>query len=344
VAAGRASELEGELTDSEVHVQRVPLVRSIEPATDQAALRAVRRLVRSQSHHIVHTHMAKAGAIGRIAARSVRPRPATVHTFHGHVLEGYFTARMERGFIAAERRLARLTDVFIAVSPEIRDQLLDLGVGRSDQYQVIPLGLDLAPFFAVTPDREGPLRRHLGLTATTPLLGALARLEPVKDHATLLRAMVRLPEAHLAVLGDGALRGELERLAVDLGIERRVHFLGWRQDVPAVLAELDVVALTSRHEGTPVTLIEAAAAGVPVVATDVGGVSQVVVHDRTGSLAPAGDIDTVARELARLVRDETTRRRLGVAAAAHAHSEFGDHRGTEELADVYRRVRPARAI
>ena len=139
-------------------------------------------------------------------------RPILVHTFHGHVLQGYFSPSKQRGYIEIERRLARRTDRLIAVSPQVRDELLALGIGRPSQYQVIPLGLDLTRFLAVT-GPVGAVRRKLGLSASVPLIGAVGRLAPVKNIELLLDAAARLPDVHVAIFGDGMSRKGLEQRA-----------------------------------------------------------------------------------------------------------------------------------
>ena len=232
-------------------------------------------------------------------------RPKLVHTFHGHVLQGYFGRPQQRGFIELERKLARRTDALIAVSPEVRDELLDLRIGRPEQYQVVPLGFDLGPLLEVgSPGgpgggcarpsgcRAGPLGRKQQWAGSSP-----SRTTPPSS------AVDKVPGLHLAVLGDGELRSRLESLAVDLGISERVHFTGWWLDVPAVLADLDVVVLSSINEGTPVALIEALAAGRPVVATDVGGVRHVVQEAETGWLCRAGDADGLSLLLRRVLAE-----------------------------------------
>ena len=322
LAAGRPGPSEGELLDREVPVVRVPLVRPVRPATDLSCLLAVRRLVSDNGPRLVHSHMAKAGAIGRLAVLSSfdpRKRPKLVHTFHGHVLQGYFSGPQQRAFLELERALAKRTDALIAVSPEVRDELLELRVGRPEQYRVIPLGFDLGPLLDVggPGGPAGKLRAALGLSSKVPLAGTVGRLVPIKDHATLFSAIAKVPGLHLAVLGDGDLRSALESLAVELGIARRVHFTGWWLDVPTALADLDLVVLSSINEGTPVALIEALAAGRPVVATDVGGVRHVVQDAETGWLCRAGDAEglslllgrVLARpELAKLMAEEGRRR------------------------------------
>jgi glycosyltransferase involved in cell wall biosynthesis len=334
LAAGHPAPGEGELSDPAVEVVRVPLVRPVRPTLDLAALAAVRGLLERTQAPILHTHMAKAGAVGRLAARLVSPRPRTVHTFHGHVLDGYFSRPVTRAFLELERRLARHTDVLVAVSPEVRDALVELGVGRPSQYRVLPVGLDLSPYLGVRAP-SGSLRAELGLPASVPLLGAVGRLVPIKDHATMLRALGHLPGVHLAVVGDGELRAALEAEAGARGLRDRVHLLGWRTDLPEVLADLDAVVLTSRNEGTPAALIEALAAGRPVVATDVGGVRHVVENGRTGLLVPPGDERAVARALEQVLRDPAFAARLGRAGRDDVARRFGADRLVRATVELY---------
>lgn len=334
LAAGTPTEREGELRDDEVAVRRVPLVRPLRPDVDARAIVAVRRLMQETGARIVHTHMAKAGSVGRSAARSLTPRPRTVHTFHGHVFEGYFAPPIRRAFLEIERRLARCTDVLIAISDEIRDELLDLGIGRPEQYRVIPLGFDLAPFLGVN-GQVGVLRRAVGVGHDAPLVGIIGRLVPIKDHETALRAMTRLPGVHLAVVGDGELRWSLEARVRQLHLADRVHFTGWMTDVAGVVSDCDVVVLTSRNEGTPVSLIEAAAAGRPVVATRVGGVCTVVEHGATGFLARSGDPEQFATMVQLLLDDPEARRRMGDAGRVHVRERFSQERLLRNIRDLY---------
>ena len=334
LAAGRTGPREGELADPQVNVRRVPLVREVSPTADARALAGVRRLLATSRPRILHTHMAKAGTVGRLAARGVRTRPLTVHTFHGHVLEGYFSKPVERAFVAAERRLARSTDRLIAVSPQIRDQLLDLGIGTASQYEVVPLGLDLAPFLAVD-GASGRLRGAIGVPSPTPLVGIVGRLVPIKDVSTILAAMARLSGAHLAVVGDGELRPALEAEAHRLGIAPRVHFTGWWDDVASAMADLDVVALTSRNEGTPVSLIEALAAARPVVGTSVGGVPFVVKEGTTGHLVSAGDPAALADSIGGLLADPSLRREMGQRGRTDVRKRFGSGRLVDDMRGLY---------
>jgi glycosyltransferase involved in cell wall biosynthesis len=283
--------------------------------------------------------MAKAGAVGRLAASFVRDRPRTVHTFHGHVLEGYFSGPVQRSYLEIERRLAKYTDVLLAVSPEIRDSLLDLGIGRPDQVHVVPVGLDLSPYISAGA-ATGAFRAELGVGADTPLVGSVGRLVPIKDHTTLLGAIEWLPSVHLAIVGDGELRYQLQAESAVRGLTDRVHFVGWRRDLPIVLSDLDAVVLTSRNEGTPVALIEALAAGRPVVATDVGGVRHVVANGTTGLLAPAGDGRAIAERIATLLADPALAARLARAGRSDVVRRFSENRLVEDTRQLYRSLLP----
>jgi len=343
VAAGRPPDDEGRADLAGIETKEVPLVRAFRPVQDARAFCSARGLIATPQPppDILHTHMAKAGALGRLAALSIRPRPVLVHTYHGHVLSGYFPSWQERAFLEAERTLARCTDALVAVSGRIRDELVDLGVGKAERWHVIVPGIELSSFLAVPPPEvpraePGPLRCLVGLDAKVPLVGVVGRLAPVKDHATLLRAFVEVNGAHLVLVGDGELRSALEADARRLGLADRVHFAGWVSDVPAVLADLDVVALSSRNEGTPLALMEAAAAARPVVATAVGGVPDVVEDGRTGLLVPPGSPHLLAGALRLILNQPERQVELGNAARARARQRFGAERMVAETAALYR--------
>ena len=325
LVTGVVGHAEGDFTDAARARGVTPVVipelgRAIRPARDLTALIKLIRLFRALRPDIVHTHTAKAGTLGRLAARLARI-PVKIHTFHGHVLEGYFSRPVTRAFLEVERRLARTTDRLVTVSPRLKAQLLAMGIGRPEQVDVVPLGLDLERFRRARPASLA-LRPSLGLTGDMPLLGIVGRLVPIKDHATLFQALARLhdegPAVHLVVIGDGEERARLEELAGRLGLGSRIHFLGWRVDLETILKELDVVICASRNEGTPVALIEAMAAGIPVLSTDVGGVADLVAHEETGWLVPSGDPDAMASAIRRLLSDRILGARLAAAGQVAA--------------------------
>ena len=286
----------------------------------------------------MHTHTAKAGTLGRLAA-ILAGVPVRVHTFHGHVFDGYFSPATTRAFLAIERALARRTQRILTVSDSVREELLALGIGRPDQVTVVPLGLELEPF-ARAHEHRGELRRELGIAAETPLVGIVARLVPIKAHEVFLAAAARIvasvPSCRFVVVGDGERRDELVALATRTGLAERCHFLGWRADLERINADLDVAVITSRNEGSPVALIEAMAAGLPVVATAVGGVPDLVVEGTHGHLVPVDDAAAIAAATVALLRAPEQRRAFGAAGRERVLARHGAERLVAQIDDIYR--------
>jgi glycosyltransferase involved in cell wall biosynthesis len=351
LVAGRIGEAEGDYLAlrGKAPAGLVPLDslgRDVRGGRDWGAFWTLVRLIREFKPHVVHTHTAKAGALGRIAAWACRV-PVVVHTYHGHVFDAYFSPAKTRLVVAAERFLARRAHALVAVTDRVRRDVLARGIGRDDTVVVVPLGLDLDPLVAA-PARRGELRRELGIDAAAPLVGIVARLVPVKAHETFLEAARAIapvrPDAVFLVVGDGERRAELEALAAGLGLSARVRFLGWRADLDRLYADLDVVVLTSKNEGSPVALIEAMAAGRPVVSTRAGGVEDVVTDGETGLLVPVGDAAAVARAILALLDDPARAARLGTAARASAVARFGSGRLVGDIDALYRRLLAQRGV
>jgi glycosyltransferase involved in cell wall biosynthesis len=311
------------------------LGREVSPANDLRAALAMYRLIRGSRPHIVHTHMAKAGTAGRLAARLARV-PIVVHTFHGHTFHSYFGPLKTRLFLEIERSLARVTDRIVAVNEAQRRDISAYGVAPPEKVVTIPLGLEIEPMLEAEAHR-GALKAELGVNGRHKLVGIVARLVPIKAHEVFLRAAARVharaPETLFLVIGDGERRAELEAMARDLGLGDAVRFLGWRADMRRVYADLDVVALSSNNEGSPVALIEAMAAARPVVSTDVGGVSGVVTHGETGLLVPPRDPDALAEGIATLLRAPEQAARFGRAGRAAVYPR---HAASRLVADVER--------
>lgn len=328
LARGASEGEEGDFTEWEpVDTVRVAgLRRGASPAQAAIAVRSLRRLIREVDPDIVHTHMAMAGFAARIAASGSRAR--VIHTFHGHVLEGYFSPVRERLYAVVERRLARRTDALIAVSAGVRDELSALGIGAPERWHVIPLGLDLDRLLAM--DTPPP---------RTNTVGIVGRLVPIKDHATLLLALTLLPDGvRLVVAGDGELRTQLELFARELGLGGRVEFRGWVRDLASLYGELDVVVLSSINEGTPVAIIEAMAAGRPVVATAVGGVPDVVAPGVTGTLVPPADPAALAAAIAAALTGDALARQRTEQARAMVAGRFGQRRLVRDIEHLYARL------
>ncbi len=317
-----------------VAFETVPSMRrAVNPMLDAQAVVETARRLRRVKPSIVHTHTAKAGAVGRTAAR-LAGVPIVLHTFHGHVFEGYFSDRKAKAFIAAERALAKVSDRILAISKQQRDDLVDkYRIAPAHKVDVVPLGLDLDRFRADHP--RGAFRAELGLAADTPLVVAVGRIVPIKRFDVLLdafaRVLAKLPNAHLAIAGDGdpADRAALERQAAPFA--DRIHFLGWRRDLERMYADADVLALTSDNEGTPVTVIEALSAGLPVVATRVGGVED-VVSDGDGTLVAPGDVEAIA---AAIQRELTAPRRLSAPARDAVAQRFSHRRLVGDIEALY---------
>ncbi|HET7485759.1 MAG TPA: glycosyltransferase [Solirubrobacterales bacterium] len=323
------------------------LRQPVQPLHDSRALLKLIRLMREFRPHVVHTHTAKAGFLGRQAALAVRPRPAIVHTYHGHVLEGYFGRAKARLYLEMERAMARVSDCLIGVSQATVDDLVRLGVAPRERFRVLPLGLDLDRFAELPGALRAESRGELGLDTEEVLLVFVGRLVPIKRLDVLLGAFARAresePRLRLAVVGDGEERSRLEGQAAELGIAAGVRFLGYRRELHPIFAAADLALLSSDNEGTPVSLIEAAAAGLPAAATDVGGVREVVVEEETGMLVPPGDAAALAAAILRLAADAGLRERYGLAARRRAIERYGAERLLDDVDGLYRELVAARA-
>ena len=334
------------LNGSTLPVTYIPsLQRRVAPMRDLRAMTSLYRLMCATAPAIVHTHMAKAGALGRAAAAlynrtTGRRRPArVVHTYHGHVLEGYFNPAQNSTFLRAERVLARLTDRLVAISPEIRDDLLHAyHIGREDQYVVIPLGFDLSPFANVNDDDRRAARIALGIPSGVPVIATAGRLTAIKQPELLLGAarlvIDRVGTAVVLIAGDGELRPAVEAQIGRLGLRPHVRLLGWRRDLEVVYAASDVFALTSKNEGTPVALIEAMATAVPGVSTDVGGVAHVIPDNRMGRRVAPDNHQAFAEALLEVLQ-HPDRSAMGRHARSHVLGRFTRERLERDIAALY---------
>lgn len=324
------------------------LQRQISPRADVITLARIFAVLRQTRPAILHTHMAKAGTLGRMAAIAYNStvgasrRIKLVHTYHGHVLDGYFSPRRTAAFLAVERVLARFTDTIVAISPQIQSELLQLGIGRAAQYAVVPLGFELTPFAAISDEDRRRARQSLGLPADAPVVTFVGRLTAIKQPELFVQmaALVasRHPATRFLIVGDGELRGDVESAIAGRGLAGSVQLLGWRQDLPCIYAASDVVVLTSLNEGTPVALIEALASGVSVVSTDVGGVRDVVDEGKTGLRVPRGDADRLADAVVLMIERPEERRRMGAAGREAVTVRYALDRLVSDIASLYRRL------
>jgi glycosyltransferase involved in cell wall biosynthesis len=265
-----------------------------------------------------------------------------VHTFHGHVLRGYFDPVRTAGFRLLERLLARTSTALVAVSPQVRDDLVALGVADRERFAVVRLGVELGDRVTGGDDEalRAETRRVLGVAPDRFVVGWIGRMTGVKRTEDVLVAFRRLRDlgvdATLLMIGDGPDRAAVERRAHDLGVMRDTLFLGYQAEVARFYAAVDAVILPSINEGTPVTAIEALAVGRPVVATRVGGVPDVVRDGETGFLVPPGSTDELAERLAELARDPELRERLGRAGREHVRTRYAVDRLVDDVDLLYR--------
>lgn len=327
------------------------LKREISLKDDLKAFVKIYRLIRREKPDIIHTHTAKAGTLGRLAgilynlSRFNFKRAKLIHTFHGHVFSGYF-GRLKTGlFVFVERLLSLFSDKIVTVSSAVRDELASLRIARHKKIEVIPLGFELGEFLSVSSRPESDSLN----------IGIVGRLASVKNHYLFLEMAARTlkdnPQIKLRfrIIGDGALKEQLKEQARQLGISSQVEFLGWQKDLAAVYSELDIVVLTSKNEGTPVSLIEAMACARPVVAAGVGGVPD-LLGEAFGAQAQAGQAfkilkrgvlvtkqcgDAFASALSRTLRDSQLRSQMGMRAREFVRDQFSREKLVANIEKLY---------
>jgi glycosyltransferase involved in cell wall biosynthesis len=322
------------------------LVRPMSPLQDLRAFWRIYQTLRRWRPEIVHTHMAKAGSVGRLAAlaynrtRRGGARAYLIHTYHGHVFDGYFASRSTKVVLAIERWLAGHTDVLIAISREVKKDLLrTYAVAREEQVRLIPLGFDLDALLSIDSSDREAARAALNVPAGSIVVTTVGRLTAIKQHGLFLDMAAELcrhsDRFHFVVVGDGELRAGLEQQAERLAVGTRVRFLGWRGDLPTIYGATDIFVLTSRNEGTPVALIEAMAAAVASVSTDVGGVRDVITGPDVGRLVPFGDAAALADAVQLLALDPHVRAAIGDHARSSVRRRFHATRLIEDIKGLY---------
>lgn len=345
ILCGTGDPSEGDLKDRAAAVG-IPvrvvrgLQREIAPLKDALTFWRLFRLIREGGYQIVHTHISKAGVLGRLAAAAAGV-PVVLHTYHGDVFQSYFSPFKSRLLLALEQAAAAVSDRLIEVSRATLRRHVAYGVAPPGRFVVIPNGIDLTPFDRPAPD-AGEARATLGLPLKAPVVGTVAALVPVKRLDVLLSAMEtvlhRLPDAALVIVGDGNQRPLLEGRAGAPPLCGRVRFLGLRHDIPALMPAFDALVLSSDEEGCPTSPIEAMAAGRPVVATDVGGVSEVVRHGENGLLVPRRDPEALADAILSLLRSPDRARAMGLRGRQIAQERFDARRMVERVDALYQEL------
>ena len=326
-------------TLGEADVRIVPwLVHPIDPARDAIAVMRLASWLREVD--LVHTHSSKAGILGRAAAR-LAGVPGIVHTVHGWSFNDVQPAMTQRLYVEAERAAARVTDRIVCVARFDRDRGLGFRIGHPSQYRIVRSGIDPSLYDAPEGARER-VRKALGAGPRDIVVGSIANFKPQKGPLDFVEAArhawLRDSRLRFFIAGDGALRPVAERAIAEAGLEDVVRLLGWRNDVPELLAAMDLFLLTSLFEGLPRVVLQAMAASVPVVATDTGGVAEVVIDGETGRLVPTGDPAAAAEAIVSLAQDPDTRRRFAISARSRLGEEFDSRRMVRDLEDLYDEV------
>jgi glycosyltransferase involved in cell wall biosynthesis len=351
LVVGRESAPEGNMFDLAMQHGVNPIIipclgREISLWNDFRATVLLWRLLRKNRPLIVHTHTSKAGFSGRLAAR-LAGIPIIVHTFHGHVFSGYFSPSKTKLFVWLEKILASWSSAIITISDSLKSQLLERKIAPPSKIEVVPLGLNLEPFLAVS-QPSNLLRREMGLDPSHFLVGIVGRLAPIKDHRTFFEAAKIVVEAdplvRFVVVGDGELRSELGLMVRDLGLEKVVYFAGWRMDLAPIYADLNLVALASKNEGTPVSIIEGSASGKPIVATRVGGVPDMITHGWDGLLVPAENPQALASAILQIRRDAPMAEEFAARARKRVADKYGASRLITDLESLYLRLLKLKGI
>lgn len=332
-AADEADYLEKVATD--VKAIRIDgLGRSIKPRADLTALFKIIKEIRRFKPDVIHTHTAKAGVVGRLASLLSGKKSVRVHTFHGHLLHGYFGPGKTKLVIVVEKFLAYFTDQLLAVGAKVRDDLIAVGIGDAKKFEVIPPGMQLASV-----PSKSVARNELGLEQNQIYCAFIGRITQIKRPDRFLDVVAEVKSRGLNLEFVVAGAGELlqhcqDRVATE---DLPVTFLGWREDIELVLSAADLVILTSDNEGTPLSLIQAGMVGIPVVATNVGSTNEIVVNGKTGFLTDLS-VDQLADAVEKLVMDGVLRAEMGAAGQEYTMARYGVDRLVNDHQNLYLRL------
>jgi glycosyltransferase involved in cell wall biosynthesis len=329
-AADEADYLEKVATD--VKAVRIDgLGRSIKPRADLTALITILKEIRRFKPDVIHTHTAKAGVVGRIASILSGHKSIRVHTFHGHLLNGYFGSGKTKLVILVEMFLALFTDQLLAVGAKVKDDLLAAGIGNQSKFSVMPPGLQLAE----VPSRSSA-RKELGLNDDAIYCAFIGRITQIKRPDRFLDVVSDIKSRGIDLHFIFAGAGELLQYCQDRVITENlpVTFLGWREDIEVVLAAADFVLLTSDNEGTPLSLIQAGMVGIPVVATNVGSTNEIVVNGETGLLTDLS-VKELSDAVVKVATDSALRAKMGTAGKEYTMARYGVARLVKDHQDLY---------
>jgi glycosyltransferase involved in cell wall biosynthesis len=332
------------------HVYLPEMRRSINPFRDYIAYKKLKQIITDFKPDIVHTHAAKAGSLGRLAAIACKV-PVIIHTYHGHIFHSYFGKVKSNIYIRIERYLGKKTDALIAISGQQKEELeVDFKIAPAHKFHVVLLGLDFKEFKDDEMTKRKKFRNEFGVKDDEIAIGIIGRLAPIKNHGLFLEAIAFVQKntkkkIKAFIIGDGEARHELEAKAKDLDIKfskksdksnlTSLVFTSWRNDIDVVYAGLDIVALTSFNEGTPVSLIEAQAAGKAIVSTRVGGIQDVVIEGETALLSNVNNDMEFFKKLLQIVEDDEFRKYLGRNGLEFVIDKFSYHRLINDMKNLY---------
>jgi len=326
--------------------------RSISPSNDRRALAEIKAIIRDYDPHIVHTHAAKSGTLGRLAAIQLGV-PIILHTFHGHVFHSYFGSLKTQIFKLIERYLASKSTRIIAISKQQKHELGTIHrIAPSSKIEIVPLGFDLSKFREDRDRKREVFRSEYGLQDDEVAIGIIGRLVPIKNHDMFIQSINHVlknqPKARFFIVGDGESAEELKNTCAEHNVsyvwkavvdeQHPLCFTSWRTDVDVVMAGLDIVALTSLNEGTPVSLIEAQSAGKPVISTKVGGVEDIAVENESAFLVNTSDQPGFNEKLSELASDEALRTKMGTLGEGFVEKRCSYTRLVHDMEELYMRL------
>lgn len=319
--------------------------RAINISQEYKAYKKIKKILKEIQPDIAHTHASKAGFLGRMAAFSLGI-PVVVHTFHGHVFHSYFGKLKTGLFKQIERYLAKKSSGIIAISNLQKHELADVhGIAKKEKIKVIPLGFDLKKFQENQSEKRAFIRRKYNLSDDDVAITIVGRLAPVKDHGYFLEVIAKLLETthkpiKVFIVGDGSEKEHIQAIVEEINAiyPNTIFMTSWVLDIATFIQGMDIVCLTSKNEGTPVSIIEAQAAGLPVISTDVGGVRDVLENEKSGFVVKRENIETYVESLRLLVEDDVMRKKFSIFGQQTAMDKYNYQRLVAETESYYKEL------
>lgn len=340
VLACTANEYIDELRSAGAEVVDIPIARSIHPVRDIISFFRLWKFIRSGNFHSVHTYTSKAGFLGRLAAKLNGNIPIILHTVYDLPHNSTRNPILRAFYIFLERIAGKWAHHIVTISYANLEEIKRQRIVPLERVTVIHKGIDLANY-QVTVDKRKK-REELAIPHLAKVIGIVARLEAAKGHEYLLKAAQKIiqevPESYFVIVGRGHLRAKLEKLTVKLGIQSKVLFTGFREDMLEIMTIFDIFVLPSLWEGLGIVLLEAMAFKLPIVATKVGGITDVVVDGETGILVPPRDPVTLSAAVVSLLRDAEKASKMGQKGYLRVMEEFADSVANEKMMQLYERL------